>query len=229
MAKTAEQMVSSGVKELIKKLEKDGVEKGRAQADSIIADAEKTAKKIVSDAKAEADKLRSSAKSDAEKFAAAGADEIKMASRDAMLALRKEIEQTFSKRIGDLMADTLGDKKLLEKVILEIASGARDKAKVDNAKKIDVILPETVVSLNDLRQNGKGSKADDLTKLAMGVTKDMLRDGVTFSSSNKISGGVKVYIKDTNVEVDLSDKAVAEILLSHLHPRFRAVLEGAVK
>ena len=78
------------------------------------------AKKIVSDAKAEADKLRSSAKSDAEKFAAAGADEIKIASRDAMLALRKEIEQTFSKRIGDLMADTLGDKKLLEKVILEI-------------------------------------------------------------------------------------------------------------
>lgn len=226
MAKTAEQMVSSGVKELIKKLENDGVAKGRDKATQIIAEAEKKAKELIETAKAEAEKVRKKAQTDAQKFATAGEEELKMASRDAMLALRKDVEHMFAKRIGNMLDDALSDKKILENVILEIAGNARKKAKVSTAKDVEFILPEKVVSLDELRKNAKKTKVDGLTKLVMGVGKTMLQDGVSFSVSNKIDAGVKVVIKDSNVEVDLTEKAVAEILLSHLQPRFRAVLEG---
>ena len=32
-----------------------------------------------------------------------------------------------------------------------------------------------------------------------------------------------------NIKIDLTDEAIAALLLQHLQPRFRAVLEGIVK
>jgi len=229
MANTAQQMVSSGVKELISKLENDGVKKGQTKADEIIAEAEKKAKKMIADAKAEAEAMRKSAEADAANYKRAGEEELKMSSRNSILALRKEIEQTFSKEVSKLLFKEMSNKNLLEKVILEIVGTSRAKSKIDDAKEVELILPEKVATLDDLRKDGKALKDDPLTALAMHIKKDALKEGITFKTSDKITSGVKVYIKDTNVEIDLSDKAVAEILLEHLQPRFRAVIEGVAK
>ena len=40
---------------------------------------------------------------------------------------------------------------------------------------------------------------------------------------------MKVFLKNEQVEIDLSEKAIASMLLEHLQPRFRALLEGVVK
>jgi V/A-type H+-transporting ATPase subunit E len=38
-----------------------------------------------------------------------------------------------------------------------------------------------------------------------------------------------VRLVDRDVVLDLSDRAVADVILEHLQPRFRALLEGVVK
>jgi V/A-type H+-transporting ATPase subunit E len=40
--------------------------------------------------------------------------------------------------------------------------------------------------------------------------------------------GIRVRLKDEELELDLSDRAIADLLLEHLQPRFRAVMEGQV-
>jgi V/A-type H+-transporting ATPase subunit E len=38
-----------------------------------------------------------------------------------------------------------------------------------------------------------------------------------------------VRVSERDVTLDLSDRAVAALLLQHLQPRFRAILEGVVR
>jgi V/A-type H+-transporting ATPase subunit E len=56
----------------------------------------------------------------------------------------------------------------------------------------------------------------------------MLRKGVTFTRSRDESEGIRVVLSDDGVTLDLTDHAIAEVILRHLQPRFRALLEGVV-
>ena len=57
----------------------------------------------------------------------------------------------------------------------------------------------------------------------------MLRAGVTFSAADDMTAGLRVRVQDKDVTFDLTEAAVAGLLLQHLQPRFRAILEGIVK
>jgi V/A-type H+-transporting ATPase subunit E len=45
----------------------------------------------------------------------------------------------------------------------------------------------------------------------------------------RLQNGLRVRLVDKEVILDLSDRAVADAILEHLQPRFRALLEGIVK
>ena len=68
-----------------------------------------------------------------------------------------------------------------------------------------------------------------MTGFVLGLTGDMLREGVTFRSSDDMGPGIRVEVKDKDIVLDVSEEAVAGLLLQHLQPRFRAILEGIVK
>jgi V/A-type H+-transporting ATPase subunit E len=57
----------------------------------------------------------------------------------------------------------------------------------------------------------------------------MLREGVSFGVAKDNQGGLKLKLVDQEVILDMSDEALAETILEHLQPRFRALLEGMVK
>lgn len=229
MAKAAEQMVSMGVNELIKKLEQEGVNKGKTKAEEIISDAEAKANDILAKARKEADKLRTKAQEDADKFRTTAEEELKMVARDSILKMRKDLENTFAKQVQRLITDKTMDDAMLERLIIEIVGSSAQKAKMEKAGDVEVILPEKVIGLDYLREHPKRVKEGRLSKLVMGATKEMLREGVTFSSTDRIQGGMKVFLKKDKVEVDITDKAIADILMEHLQPRFRAILEGVIK
>jgi V/A-type H+-transporting ATPase subunit E len=42
-------------------------------------------------------------------------------------------------------------------------------------------------------------------------------------------GGIRLRLVDHDVTLELTDKAVASLILQHLQPRFRALIEGIVK
>ncbi|MEJ2593200.1 MAG: hypothetical protein P8178_17755, partial [Candidatus Thiodiazotropha sp.] len=63
----------------------------------------------------------------------------------------------------------------------------------------------------------------------LSVANGLLRDGVELRSSDKLEGGIRISLQGGEIQVDLTPDKVAEVLLEHLHPRFRAILEGTVK
>jgi V/A-type H+-transporting ATPase subunit E len=68
-----------------------------------------------------------------------------------------------------------------------------------------------------------------LTRFVQLVARGLLREGVNLSVAADNTAGLRVRLVDREVVLDLTEAAVANAILEHLQPRFRALLEGVVK
>ena len=223
------QPLSSGVDALIERLRQEGVTAGRTEADAILAEARAQAKQVLDKASADAQAHLESARKEADAYRSAGEEALKTAMRDTVLDMKATLAQQFSADVKRLVSHQLQDPEVLKRMILEVAARTCDGADVEEGDQLEVILPETVVGLQELRQNPEELREGTLTKFVFGLTGEMLRSGVTFSASDDFSSGLRVHVTEKEVTLDLTDAAVASLLLQHLQPRFRAILEGIVK
>ena len=229
MATTAtEQPTSNGIDALIERLKQEGVAKGEALARKIVSEAETKAKSMLAEAEAQAKQRVTAAKRETEQLQRGGEEALKVAMRDAVLQLKELISVRFAEQVGALISKLTTDEELLRKMILAVASRARTESGMDSASQLELILPRSVASLEELRRNPKELRDGPLSQLVFSTAADMLREGVSFSFASDNSGGISVVMKGDGVEVDLTDQAVANVILRHLQPRFRALLEGVV-
>lgn len=220
---------SSGVDALITRLRDEGVAAGREQADQLLADARQQAHALIEEAEADARERVEVARQQAAAELSAGQEALRTSMRDAVLEMKSTLNNQFAEDVRRLVSARLKEPELLRQLILEIAGKARAEARVDDGKDVVMLLPEHAIGLEELRENPKELKSGQLTELVRGLTGDLLREGVSFEGSDAIEAGVHVKVRDHDVLLDLSDQAVAALLLQHLQPRFRAILEGVVK
>jgi len=225
----AEQASSSGVDALIARLRDEGVMAGRSEAERIVSDAQGQAKRILDKAQKEARERLESARREADAYRAAGEEALKTAMRDTVLDMKAALMEKFTSDVRRLVSHHLEDPDLIKQMILEVAGRAREGAGLKKDDEVDVLLPEKVVGVEHLRRNPTELRKGRLTGLVFGLTGDMLRDGVTFSPADDIQGGIRIHVVNKEITLDLTDTAVADFLLQHLQPRFRAVFEGVVK
>jgi V/A-type H+-transporting ATPase subunit E len=225
---TTKEPVSFGIDALIKRLKQEGADEGRAEAQRLIADAERRAQEILASAEATAKSRTDAAAQEAEGLKRAAVEALKVAMRDAVLELKDGISTRFTRRMQGVIAKLSADEELLKRMILAVASRARGEAGLDEAKELEIILPRTVVGLEELRRNPQELQEGSLGQFALASAADLLRAGVTFGRSDDDAGGIRIVLKDHGILVDLTDAAVADIILRHLQPRFRALLEGVV-
>lgn len=223
------QAVSAGVEDLISRLRDEGVEKGRSEADKILAKAKKEADAILVKARKEADAYYSKRQEEMESYEQALEEDLRNVFRDNLLKMQENLVTQFTQKIQRLISEATAEEDILERMILEIVGKERKSGKVDDAKNIEVLLPETVMGVDYLRQNPERVKEGRLSKFVMEKTAELLRDGVSISTANDIKGGIKVLLKDEKVTIDISEKALGDMVMKHLQPRFRAILEGVVK
>ncbi len=220
---------ASGVDALIARLRDDGVSAGRQEADRIVNEARQEAAKIWERANAEAKERIETARRESDSYRAAGEDALKTAVRDTIIEMKSRLMDRFSADLRRMVTKQLKDNETLKKVILEIAGRAGASAGLAEAREVDIVLPENVAGLEELRRDPDELERGRLTQFVLGLTGEMLRDGVGFRASDQLKAGIRVHVKDSDVTIDLSDEAIAQLLLQHLQPRFRAVLEGIVK
>lgn len=222
------QPVSSGIDTLIQRLKQEGADEGRAEAQKLIADAEARVRELVAQAEAKAKQRIDDAAQEANRLKRAGEEALKVAMRDAILELKEDLSSRFAQQVQGVVAKLSTDESMLKRMILAVASRARVEAGIDNAKQLEIVLPRTAVGLDELRRNPQELREGALSQFALASAADMLRAGVSFTRSREDAGGMRVILKDTGVVVDLTDAAVAGVILRHLQPRFRALLEGVV-
>lgn len=217
----------SGVDALVARLRDEGVAAGRAEAAEIVKRARAEAKEIVDAAAAEARGYLETARKEADAYRAAGEQALHAAMRDTVLGMKAQLMARFTSDVERLVSEELKDPDLLRRMILEVAG--RAGAGIDPDARVEVILPEVAVALDKLRGDPDELEHRPLTRFALGLSADMLRTGVTLSASADQGAGIEVRVADGKLVVDLSDDAVAGLLLQHLQPRFRAILEGIVR
>ena len=219
--------VASGVEDLIARLRDEGVNNGRARAEQIVKDAQARADLLVKEAQQEAERIVNQAQEEAENLKRAGHEALQLAFRDTNLALKTQLNQQFTGKLQRLVGAETEKPELLQKLLLEVAS--RVKEEVAQAQEVEVLLPRKVAGVGELSRNCAELEQEILTYFVKLISQDMLREGVSFGVAKDNQRGLRLRLIDREVVLDLSDRAMAEMLLEHLQPRFRALLEGIVK
>lgn len=221
--------VAHGVEALIARLREEGVEQGRAEAERLVSEARERRRRIIEEAEAEAQRRRDAAQADVERMKETAHEALETAARDAVLTLREQMVERFKEDIRRLVSQELREEDVFRRLILTI--GARTRAALDETGDADVRieLPRRPPGLEDIRRNPDGLGGDELARLVIAMTGDMLREGLTFRIGQDRHEGIRVVAADSGLEFDMTDEAVAELIRQHLQPRFRALLEGILK
>ena len=219
--------VASGVEALIERLRNEGVNSGRTQAEQIVKEAEDRADSIIKQAEKQAAQMVKQAKEDSQNLERAGNQALEVAFRDTVLGLKSQLNQRFTGEVQRLVGDETQKPELLQKLILEVVGSIKEA--VADAEQVEVLLPRKVEGLEELSRNPEELEQGILTHFIRLLTQDVLREGVSFGITKDNKGGLQLRLIDQEVVLDLSDAAIAEVILEHLQPRFRALLEGIVK
>ena len=219
--------VASGVEALIARLREEGVASGRAEAEQLVNDAHAHAELIVAQAQEKADQILAQARTESDNYERAGKQALDVAARDAMLSLKLQLTQRFTGELRRLVGAEVQKPELLQKMILEVVGRVREE--LGDAKDVEVLLPRHVMGLEELSQNPEELEQGILTYFIRLINQDAVREGITLKVANDDQGGLRIRLVDQEVVLDVSDLAIAEVLLQHLQPRFRALLEGIVR
>lgn len=209
--------VSSGVQELIDRLRQEGVTQGRDDGEKIVDDAEHRAQWLISQAKEEAGQIIEKAKQDADFLRHSGREALQLAQRDALLNLKEQLGQQFAVQLQRILSNQLQDVNLIRDLVLEIAGTTRR----DN-EAVTLLLPQDAMDTS----KEKNQAQDPLTELVRNQTEQLLAAGVTLEVGSQ--RGLRLVLDDGQVQVDLNEQTLADLLLKHLQPRFRTLLEGLV-
>jgi len=222
-------LASSGVEALIERLREEGVAAGRAMAQEIEAEARLHAAQTVQDAQARAEQLVAEARKASDALKKGGEEALRIAMRDTVLHLKGQLMEQFSTEVRRLIAVAMDQEEFLRRLILEVAGRAREQAGVDAGQPVRLLLPRALVGLEELRRNPLELREGSLSHFVLSVAGNVLAEGVTFGVAGDDARGIRLYLEDKDVGIELTDESVAALLLQHLQPRFRAILEGTVK
>ena len=217
---------ATGVQELINRLRDDGVRAGQEEADQVLRDARKQAAAIVSQAKAEAEDMLEKARHEIETEKSSAIESLKVAIRDTELKMEAELKATFAAHVKRLVSVEMQDVEFLRQIILAIAGmAAGDKA--CGEKPVNIILPANLFRSDKRETRLTEEGRENFRRLVLGISGDMLREGVDLKPSESIGGGIRIQLVGEDLEIDLSDKAISELLLQTMLRRYRSLVAGA--
>lgn len=223
------EFASSGVEQLIDRLREQAVNAGQAKAEDIVTDAQKRAAWLIGEAEQEAKHIVNKAQAEAEALTNAGIDALNLAARDALLRLRDTLLGSFSQEVQRVVGEHMANQAFVEQLILALAGQVRGKTGLDENAEMTLILPETVIGVEELRRKPEELRQGALSHLTAAIAGDLLRKGVHFEVSDDIKAGLIIRLEGNAMQIDFTDEAVSTLLLQHLQPRFRALLQGIVK
>lgn len=186
------------IQELTEKLLKDGVEKGNAEAEKIIAAANEKAAQIIADAKAKAEEIEQAAKKQALSTEENTKSEIKMYAAQALNALKSEIANVVGdKVVKEATAEVAGNKEFMNEFILKLAEkwGANE---------------ELVISTSD---------AESLKALFAKKAKALLDKGVKIEQVNGQKTLFTVQPADGSYKVNFGEAEFDEYFKNFLRPQ----------
>ena len=199
------------LQELIDKIKKDGIQSASEEANKVKNEAETEAARIISAAQKEADDIVIRGKADADRSEKAGRAALEQASRNLILAFKKEIEILLDKIVSQAVASSYKE-DTLKAVLPEIFKAWASKSEADS---LDLLLSEDTL--------GK------LKSWAVGALSAELKKGVELKSDRNLGSGFRIANKDGSAYYDFSAESVAGLLSAYLNPQLAEIMTGSTK
>ena len=197
------------LQELTDKLYNEGLSKGKAEGEQILADARNRAEEILAKAKAEADEILAEAAKKASDLEEKTSSDVKMASAQCLQATRSDIENLVcGKIVAPKVEKALSEEGFVKEIIKAVASRFSASESADLA----LVLPES------LKESLEPWVAGELSK--------ELGSEIKASFSKKIGGGFTIGPKDGSYYVSLSEQTFKELIAEYLRPVTRKLLFG---
>jgi len=191
---------------LLEKINADGVEKAKAEAERIIGAANVQAKAIVDAAKHEAGQTVAAAKLEADAFRRRADDSVRQAARDTLLSVEKTVTAMLTILLLEEVNAVMNDPHF-------VATLAKDAV-------------HAYLSGNDSGIADIATSAALVDVLRAKLAAAAAMKGVTVVTDERTGSGFKVRIKNGRVEHDFTGTAVAAALARGLHPRLAALLSN---
>jgi V/A-type H+-transporting ATPase subunit E len=221
--------VAHGVEALIERLREEGVERGRAEAERLVEEARERRRKILEEADAEAQRRLDAAQAEVERMKETADQALRTAARDTVLTLREQMVERFKEDIRRLVSEELREEDVFRRMILTVAARVRESLDEDGERLVEVELPRDPPGLEEIRRDPDRLGAEELSRLVVSMTGDILREGLSFRVSPDNRDGIRVTATESGLEFDMTNEAIAELIRAHLQPRFRALLEGILR
>ena len=201
--------MNNRLQELTDKLYNEGLSKGKAEGEALLAQAKEKAAAIVEEARKEAEAIVGKARKDAEELSAKVSNDIRMASSQSMQATRMDIENlVVSKMVDTDVKKAMSSADFLKEVIIAVARNFSAQESSD----ISLVLPEAL----------KG-ELEPFVKNELGK---ILGKGDEASFSKKIAGGFRIAPKDGGYFISMTDETMKELIGEYLRPATRKILFG---
>ena len=220
--KSMPQQTTSGVEELIQRVRDEGVGQAKEQSQKLLDQARQESARIVAEAKAEAQRSKETAYAEIEADKQAAMEALQLAARDAVLDLTSRVSQRFEEHVQRLVSSATMDEELVRTVVLVFAGKAAQEITLD--KDLEIMVSRALFD--------ESSGADEhlqgrVKRQILAISGEMLREGVQLIPADDVQGGARVRLVGEKLEIDLSDKAISELLIRYMQPRFVSILRGA--
>ena len=199
--------MSNKLQELTDKLFQEGLEKGRAEADNLVAEAKIKAQKIVAEAEARAAEIVAAAEDKAADVEKNAMTEISLAGKQAVAKIKAEIENLIvAKSAGAGVKSANLDAAFIKDMLLAVAKGWNNGAKAE----LSALLPEV--------------KKAELSKGVEVAAKALLAEGIEVGYSADVKSGFKVGEKGGSYYISFSDESFEALLSGYLRDKVAELL-----
>ncbi len=194
--------MTEDLQQLLEKIQRDGVDKARKEADAILKKAREDASVLVASAKTETEKFRSDAQRDAEAYSARAEETIRQSARDVLLHVEQSVTAMLTRLLQKDINTALNSEELVAVLVQEAV-----KAYISGSATIEVAAAEQMV--HALR-----------AKLAQEAA-----EGVTVVTDQTTGSGFRIRLAGGRIEHDFTGAAVTTALSRQLRPGLAALLK----
>ena len=205
-------MNNTKLDQLTQKLYDEGLEKGRAEAERIVAAAKQQAEKLLADARAEAAAIVRAAESKAEDVSKNTMTEISLAGKQAVAKIKSEIAGAIVAKATGAGVKAAGmDASFIKEMLVAVAKNwnGADAGKVS----LQALLPEA-------------AKAK-LDQAIAAEAQSLLAAGVEVGYSPEVKTGFKVGAKEGGYYISFADADVESLLGEYLRDKVSKLLFNA--
>ena len=200
--------MSENLKDLLEKINQEGIKSAEEKARIIESKAKNDAEKILEDAKKFADNIIQEANSSALRLKDTSEASLKQASRDTILSLKEEIRKILNKIVALEISKAMSGEET-GKILADLIDKYVDK----NGQPGDV---KVLVKEEDLKKIKDGF---------MSKLKDKVASGVEFRPSANINAGFSISFDKGKSYFDFSDEGLLEALSAYLNPELAKLIK----